>query len=137
VSAALAARRRRSDPPGSANPEQAIITPRAPAPFLTHSRPLSPSLVPSFALTAAPGNAAEHSTASAIALCALHRTTAISISPFVAPHPPPPPRRVDCFSCALVRAYFRFSPLAGTSAAIAASTESSPQLGSSALFLQF
>jgi len=32
---------------------------------------------------------------------------------------------------------FPFSPLAGTSAAIATSTESSPQLGSSALFFRF
>ena len=45
---------------------------------------------------------------SAVVSRALRRTTTVSISPIAALHLPPPPRRVDCFYCALVRAYFLF-----------------------------
>ena len=86
----MAVRRQRPDRAGHAAPGRAFFTPACARSISTRSRQLSPSPAPSLALAAEPGNAAEHSTASAVALRALRHTTTASISPVATPHLPPP-----------------------------------------------
>ena len=104
VSAATAARHQRPAHHGQGRPTRAInpasACPSHPAPIFNFPglllRPQRSRRAP-----AAPSSFA-------VVSRALRRTNTASISPIAAPHLPPPPRRVDCFYCALVRAYFLF-----------------------------